>query len=214
MIGKIYVTGRGCDPVEGKHIKDPHLGKNPSLGACRPDIRRQVQKGDNVFVVTSKLPGVPQVVLGGFEVAEKISAREAYERFPEQHLRKLPDGQVTGNVIVTANGKQHKLDHHKKDTFDQRIENYLVGTNPIALVTLEEIAEGRAQTLDILREVFDLKGNSVRDLMGRWRNMTEKQVLKLRALLEAVKKAAIQPLQLTKVTRGVVVAGSAALAAV
>ena len=39
MIGKIFVTGSGCDPVEGKHIKDPSLGPKPSLGACRPDIR-------------------------------------------------------------------------------------------------------------------------------------------------------------------------------
>src|SRR5437868_2932856 len=123
MIGKIFVTGSGCDPVKGKHVKDPHLGKNPSLGACRPDIRNQVRKGDHVFVVTGKVPGVAQVALGGFEVAEKISAVEAYERFPEQQLRQLPDGQVTGNVIVNADGKQHKLDHHDKDTFDRRIEN-------------------------------------------------------------------------------------------
>jgi hypothetical protein len=192
MISKIFVTGRGCDPVEGKHVKDPHLGKNPSLGGCRPDIRKKIEKGDHVFVVSAKVNGVPQVVLGGFEVAEKISAREAYERFPEQRLRRLPSGQVTGNVLVTADGKQHELDHHPKDTFEKRIENYLVGTNPIALLTLEEIAEGRARTLDILRDVLGLKGNSIRELMGRHRNLSEKQALKLRAHLEAVKKAARQ----------------------
>lgn len=214
MIGKIFVTGTGCDPVKGDHIKDPHLGKNPSLGACRPDIRRQVKKGDNVFVVTGKVPGFAQVVLGGFEVAEKITAMEAYERFPDQRLQLLPDGQVTGNVIVNGNGKQHKLDHHKKETFDDRIENYLVGTNPIALLTLDEIAEGRDKTLEILREVFDMKGDSIRDLMGRGRNMTEQQVLKLRTLLDAVKKSACKQIEPLEMKRGMGVAGRAARVAV
>ncbi len=193
MIGKIFVTGSGCDPVEGKHVKDPYLGPNASLGACRPDIRKQVQKGDHVFVVAGKVRNVEQVVLGGFEVAEKISAIEAYERFPEQRLRRLPDGQVTGNVIVNAEGKQHELDHHDKDTFDRRIQNYLVGTNPIALLTLEEVAEGRRRTLEILRDVFGKKGISVREIIGRCSNMTERQVLKLRLLLDAVKDSVRQP---------------------
>lgn len=193
MIGKMFVTSSGCDPVEGKHVKDPYLGPKASLGACRPDIRKQVQKGDHVFVVSGKVPDVAQVVLGGFEVAEKISAIQAYERFPEQHLRRLPNGQVTGNVIVNAKGEQHELDHHAKDTFDRRIENYLVGTNPIVLLTLEEIAEGRLRTLEILRDVFGKKGNSVRDIIGRASNMTEKQVYRLRTLLDAVKNSVRQP---------------------
>jgi len=192
MIGKIFVTGTGCDPVKGKHIKDPYLGPKPSLGACRPDIRRQVQKGDHIFVVSGKVRGFSQVVLGGFEVAEKISVIEAYERFPEQRLRLLPDGQVIGNVIVNAKGKQHRLDHHEKDTFNQRIENYLVGTNPIALLTLEEIDKGRLWTLEILQEIFGKKGNSVREIIGRHHNMTEMQVYKLRTLLDEVKDSAAQ----------------------
>ena len=193
MIGKIFVTGSGCDPVEGKHIKDPYLGPKPSLGACRPDIRKRVQKGDHIFVVSGKVPGFPQVVLGGFEVEEKISAIEAYERFPEQRLRLLPNGEVTGNVIVSAKGTQHNLDHHDKSTFNQRIENYLVGTNPIALLTPEEIYEGRLWTLEILQEVFGKKGNSVRQIIGRCSNMTETQVDKLRMLLAEVKGSARQP---------------------
>jgi len=193
MIGKIFVTGSGCDPVKGKHIKDPYLGPQPSLGACRPDIRRQVQKGDHIFVVSGKVRGLPQVVLGGFEVAEKISAFEAYERFPEQRLRRLPNGEVTGNVIVSAEGRQHALDHHEKGTFDRRIENYLIGTNPIALLTLEEIEEGRMQTLEILQEVFGKKGDSVREIIGRCRNMTEIQTYNLRKLLNEVKNVAHQP---------------------
>jgi hypothetical protein len=191
MIGKIFVTGKGCDPVEGKHVKDPYLGPNASLGACRPDIREQVHKGDQVFVVAAKVRNVDQVVLGGFEVAEKINAIEAYERFPEQRLRLLPDGQVTGNVIVNAEGRQHELDHH--DQFARRIENYLVGTNPIALLTLEELAEGRLRTLEILQDVFGKKGKSVRQIIGRASNMTDKQVFRLRSLLDAVKDSVRQP---------------------
>ena len=202
MIGKIFVTGSGCDPVEGKHVKDPYLGENPSLGGCRPDIRKLIQKGDNIFVVSGKVRGIAQVVLGGFEVAEKISAMEAYERFPEQRLQLRPDGQVTGNVIVNSINEQHELDHHKIETFDRRAENYIVGTNPIALLTLEEITEGRERTLEILRDVFDPKGNSIREIMGRHRKLTEKQVLKLRAHLNDVKKMA-RPLAQPEIRRAI-----------
>ena len=191
MIGKIFVTSSGYDPVKGKDVKDPYLGRNPSLGACRPDIREQLQKGDHVFVVSGKVRNVDQVVLGGFEIAEKISAIEAYHRFPEQRLRLLPDGQVAGNVILAADGTQHGLDHHNQ--FARRIQNYLVGTNPIALLTPEELEEGRRRTLEILGEVFQKKGNSVREIIGRCRNLTDKQILKLRALLDVVKNTARQP---------------------
>lgn len=190
MIGKIFVTSSGFDPVKGKHIKDPYLGPNPSLGACRPDIREQLQKGDHIFLVSGKVPKTDQVVLGGFEVAEKITAMDAYHRFPEQRLRRLPDGQVTGNVIVTGDGKQHELDHHTQ--FTRRIENYVVGTNPIALVTPEELEEGRRQTLEMLREIFEKKGNSIREIIGRCSNLSEEQIIKLRELLDAVKEASRQ----------------------
>lgn len=188
MIGKLFVTSTGYDPEQGKHVKDPYLGPTPSLGACRPDIRRTLQPGDQIFVVSGKVPGVDQFVIGGFEIAEKVNAVEAYHRYPEQRLSRLPDGQVTGNVIVNGKGKQHKLDHH--EDFDGRIANYVVGRNPVVLVTPEEIAEGRRRTLEILRELFQKKGDSVRAIIGRCSNLTEKQVLKLRAHLNAVKMAA------------------------
>jgi hypothetical protein len=196
MIGKIFVTSSGFDPEKGKDVKDPYLGPKSSLGACRPDIREKLQKGDNVFVVSGKVRNVDQFVIGGFEIEEKITAIEAYKRFPEQRLVLLPNSQVSGNVIVTADGKQHPLDHHNQ--FERRIQNYLVGTNTIALLTPEEMAEARRRTLEILRDVFGLKGNSIRDLMGRNRNLSEKQVLKLRAHLEAVKSAAKKPVDIAR----------------
>jgi hypothetical protein len=113
MIGKIYITSSGYDPQLGKDVNDPYLGPCPTLGACRPDIRKRLQAGDHIFVVSGKIPDAEQFVLGGFEIAEKITASEAYIRFPELRLSKREDGQVTGNVIVNADGKQHELDHHQ-----------------------------------------------------------------------------------------------------
>jgi hypothetical protein len=191
MIGKIFITSTGYDPDKGKDVKDPYLGPRPTLGACRPDIRKNLQKGDQIFVVSGKIATVNQYVIGGFEIEEKISAVEAYLRFPERRLSRGEDGQITGNVIVDANGKQHKLDHHKD--FDRRIENYVVGKNPIVLSTAAEVAEGRRLTLEILQDVFQKKGDSVWKIIGRCSNLTETQVEKLRAHLDAVKKVALQP---------------------
>ena len=36
MVGKIFITRQGYDARLGKHVKDPYLGPNPTLGACRP----------------------------------------------------------------------------------------------------------------------------------------------------------------------------------
>ena len=112
MIGKVFVTSSGYDPEKGKDVKDPYLGPQPSLGGCRPDIRRKLQKGDHIFVVSGKVRDEDQYIIGGFEISEKISVIEAFQRFPEQRLRMGDDKQVVGNVITYANGKQHKLDHH------------------------------------------------------------------------------------------------------
>lgn len=192
MIGKVFVTSSGYDPEKGKDVKDPYLGVNPSLGACRPDIRRQLKIGDHIFVVSGKVKNFNQYVIGGFVIKEKISAMEAYERFPEQRLRLGEDGVVTGNIIIDSIGNQHELDHHAPATFEQRIENYVVGCDPIVLSTLEEIAEGRNRTLEILQDVFQVRGNSIRDVMGRCRNMSERQVQKLRDHMEDIKSSSLQ----------------------
>ena len=52
MKGKIFVTSTGYDPDKGRHVKNPYLGPRPTLGACRPDIREQLQKGDQLFTVS------------------------------------------------------------------------------------------------------------------------------------------------------------------
>jgi len=188
MIGKIVITRTGYDPGAGKHVKDPYLGDCPTLGACRPDVREQLGVGDHVFFVSGKVRGVDQFVLGGFEIAEKIHASEAYERFPHLRLRKLEDGQLTGNIIVDARGRQHEMDDH--NNFERRVQNYVVGKNLLVLSTPAEIAQGRAHTLEILRTVIGGKGASPREIMGRWHNLSEEQILKLRAFLETLKRAA------------------------
>jgi len=190
MIGKIFITSSGYDPQLGKHVKDPYLGPDSSLGACRPDIRRQVNEGDHIFVISGKLPNVRQFVMGGFEVAKKIDAREAYQMFPDQRLHLRDDGQLTGNVIVGANGAQHQLDNHNPTTFAKRVANYVVGTNSIALIKPEEIALGREQTLDLLRKIFNKDGGSPWEIVGHYGSqLTDEQVRQLREWLMSLMRA-------------------------
>lgn len=189
MIGKIFITSSGYDPQLGKHVKDPYLGPNASLGACRPDIRRQVKEGDHLFVISGKLPNVRQFVMGGFAVAQKIDAIQAYEQFPDQRLRMLDDGQLTGNVIVDASGAQHELDTHDPATFARRVANYILGTDCISLVDPTEIALGREQTLDVLREIFRKNGGSPHEIVGHYGSkLTEDQIVMLREWLQSLKK--------------------------
>ena len=191
MIGKIFITRSGYDPQLGRHIKDPYLGPCPTLGACRPDIRRQLQKGDHIFVISGRIPDVNQFVMGGFEIESKIPATEAYRLFPQLRLHRLKDGQLTGNVIVTPDGRQNDMDDHNPSTFDQRITNYVIGTSLIALTTPDEIAEGRKQTLDALRGILHKEGMSPFEVVGRFgTKLNENQVMELREWLETIKRAA------------------------
>ena len=88
MIGKIFRHQQRLRSGEGQGCQRPLPGaNNPSLGACRPDIRENnSKKGDHIFVVSGKVPNVDQFVIGGFEIEEKIGDLEAFERFPEQRL--------------------------------------------------------------------------------------------------------------------------------
>jgi hypothetical protein len=191
MIGKIFITSSGYDPQLGKHVKDPYLGPNASLGACRPDIRRQVEEGDHIFVISGKLPNIRQFVMAGFEVEKKIDAQQAYQMFPEQRLRLRDDGQLTGNIIVDANGAQHQLDNHDPAKLVKRVSNYVVGTNGIALIKPAEIALGREQTLDALREILKKNGGSPWEIVGHYGSqLTEKQVHQLREWLRSIRKSA------------------------
>jgi hypothetical protein len=159
--GYIYITSTGYDPEHGKSLKDPYLGDVPTLGACMPNIRRQVSPGDHIFVVSGKIPGAQQTVMGGFEVAEKLeSMNMAFDRFPALRLHRGEDGQLRGNIIVTAEGKQHPLDTHSSESFQERIKNYIIGRAPVVIRTAAEIAQGRVETLPVLREVLGRDGRN------------------------------------------------------
>jgi len=186
MLGKIFITRSGYDPQAGRHVKDPYLGENPSLGACRPDIRKRLNEGDHIFSISGKIPHLDQYVMGGFEIAAKMSALEAYQMYPEQRLREMEDGQLSGNIIVNSDGKQHELDDHK--SFDERIKNYVIGRNRIALSTDEEIAKGRAQTLEALQDILHKSGKSPFQVVGRFgSSLTEGQIIQLRKWLASIK---------------------------
>jgi hypothetical protein len=188
MVGKIFITSTGYDPQRGKHVKDPYLGATPTLGACRPDLREQLDRGDHIFVVSGKIRDAPQYVMGGFEIDAKIDALTAYNCFPEHRLRMRCDGQLTGNIIVDASGRQHRLDGHK--SFDRRIKNYVVGNNRLALTTEPEIAAGRNQTLEVLRQILEKNGESPCEVVGHYGStLNDKQIQQLRDWLEDIKRS-------------------------
>jgi hypothetical protein len=188
MFGKIIITRSGYDPRVGKHIKDPYLDGKPSLGACRPDVRKFFDVGDHLFFISGKVKGANQFVMGGFRIERKISARQAYEEFPEQHLRLRDDGQLTGNVVIAANGQQHELDNHRADTFARRTSNYIVGCDSIVLTTDEEIERGRQETLEALQEILKKKGTTPKDIVTRFgKIITDEQVSQLRTWLLSLK---------------------------
>jgi hypothetical protein len=189
MNGSIHIISSGYDPECGKHVKDPYLGRNPTLGGCRPDIRKRVNVGDYIFAVSGKVESVPQFVMGGFEVARKVDALTAYSLYPELRLHRRRDGQVDGNVIVDALGRKSRLDGHKAATFKQRTQNYIIGTNPVVLVTREEIVRGREETLETLRRIFDKPGASLFEIVGHYgKPLREAQVRALVDWLCEIKK--------------------------
>lgn len=186
MIGKIFITRHGYDPQLGRHVKDPFLGDIPSIGACRPDFRKKLAEGDHLFVISGKVKGANQYVMGGFEVAEKINMLEAYSKYPEQRLCERFDGQLTGNIIVDEASMQHELDDHTN--FENRVSNYIIGRNRIVLETGSEIARGRDETLNALREIMKKDGDSPIEVVGRWGSqIDENQISDLRSWLASLK---------------------------
>jgi hypothetical protein len=188
--GYVYITGDGADPGAGRFLGDPLFRGTPTLGACMPNIRRLVTTGDWIFVVSSKIPAFQQYLVGGLCVSEKINALAAHGRFSENRLQLMPNGQVSGNVIVTAEGKQHPLDHHSPDSFENRIKNFVVGSEAVTLETEREVALARAQTLPKLSDLIGKRGNRVFDVMSRWAKLDEDQVRGMLNWLNGIKASA------------------------
>lgn len=188
MKGYIYISSPNADPERRRNLNDPIFRKSPSLGGCMPPIRRLVLPGDYVFVISGTTKGVQQYVVGGFQVAEKIDALAAYKRFPENRLQLNSEGKVVGNILIDGNGNQHPLDTHSPNNFARRIENYLVGVNPIALETPAEVARGRSETLNRLSLILEKpQANRVIDVMGRWARLDQAQIEKTLDWLQGIK---------------------------
>jgi hypothetical protein len=186
MSAYIYTLYEKADPSKGWVMNDPIFeGKRPTLGACVPNIRAAVKQGDWIFAVSGRVKGEKQFVVGGFKVVEKIDQLAAYERFPENRLSIAPNGQILGNIIVDANGSQHPDDNHKN--FENRVKNFLVGSEPIALVKPKSFEIAREETLPVLSRIFGKEGNRVFDVLGRHRKMNDDQSNDLRSWLESVR---------------------------
>ena len=184
MKGYIYTMFAGADPDKGWRMTDPILTPVPTLGACVPNIRRLVVTGDHIFVVSGRTRKVQQYVVGGFQVAEKIDALTAYHRFPENRMRPGPDGQSLGNIVVNADGTHHELDPH--DSFERRVENYIVGCNPIFIESPSAVEIARRETVQVLGNVLGRPGTSLHQVMGRWHRLDAAQIEHLRVWLRSL----------------------------
>lgn len=188
MKGYIYITGTGTDPALRGNLNDPLFTKVPTLGACMPNIRRLVTKGDWIFVVSGKVPSVQQYVVGGLQVEEKIDALTAYEHFPENRLTRDERGLVMGNIIVESHGKQHSLDDHAANSFENRIKNFIVGGRAVELTAPNEVELGRRQTIGKLSEILGRPGaNRMISAMGRMSKLDEGQVEQVLEWLSGIK---------------------------
>ena len=190
MKGYIYITSTGADPSARGNLNDPLFTRTPTLGACMPNIRRLVERGDFIFVISGKVPGIQQYVIGGMRVAEKISALAAYKRFPENRLSLDAEGKLQGNVVINSKGEKHALDTHEAATFANRVKNFVVGDQSVALKTPREVEIGRAQTLPKLSQILDRRGNRIIDVVSRWKKLDERQVSDMVDWLKGIKTAA------------------------
>ncbi|MBL7091463.1 MULTISPECIES: hypothetical protein [unclassified Acidovorax] len=192
MSSYIFISPKS-DPGMGHPLADPLLttGSRPTMGSCRPDLRRLVRPGDQIFVISGSMgPKHRQYVIGGLEIAEKLEDQlAALRKFPENALR-FEAGKKIGNIIVTADGYQHPRDTHKPESFENRIKNYLVGQNPVVLESPREVELGRERTVDILSSLFDRSGPRVAQIVGRHRKLTDEQADRLRRELMDIKREA------------------------
>ena len=189
MSSYIFVSP-GSDPGAGLALVDPMLSSpKPTMGTCRPDLRRMVKPGDHIFVVSgSRGRTYRQYVIGGMQIDEKLEDQiEALRRLPENALS-FEGRQKHGNIIALPDGTQHPRDRHSN--FESRIKNYVLGKNPVVLETPREVELGRERSVDILSELFDRSGSRIQQVMGRSRKLSDAQAERLRRALEDIKREA------------------------
>lgn len=182
--GYIYTMFSRADPGKGWQMTDPVFGSTPTMGACMPNIRRAVSVGDHIFAISGSMQGTKQYVVGGFEVDEKINALAAYHRFPANRMRLRTDDTLAGNIIVDALGNHSDLDYHSD--FEKRIENYIVGKDPIYLDSPDAIEKGREETVEFLQGLIGKEGSKPAEILGRWRKLDDQQISELRSWLTSL----------------------------
>lgn len=194
MPSYIFVSP-GSDPGAGLALVDPMLSsKKPSMGTCRPDLRRMVRPGDHIFVISgSRGRTIPQYVIGGMQIDKKLDDQlEALRHCPENMLRR--DGnQRVGNIIALPDGTQNQLDNHDKrdqEKFENRIKNYILGKNVVMLKTPREVEIGRNRSVSILSNIFDVPGHRMQQVVGRGRKLSNAQVDQLLRALDDIKREA------------------------
>jgi|SRR6185437_5918373 len=185
MKGYIYTMFKGADPSAGWNMTDPIYGKVPTLGACRPDIRRRVERGDYIFSISGNIVNIKPHIVGAFEVDEKISAVAAFERFPQNRMKKTKDGELIGNIIVDDSGNHLDIDYH--ENYERRLENYIVGKDVLSFNSDEEIKKAKEETVDILNDIFGKEEDKVHKIIGRCRKLDEVQVRNLLAWMNKIK---------------------------
>lgn len=190
MPSYMYISSPSSDPGSGRPLNDPLFGPVPTLGACVPNLRRQVTKGDWIFVVSGRRAKLQQYLIGGIRVSEKISAISAYQRFPEHRMGLSGEGHIIGNVAVDEHGRKHPLDDHDEVGFDRRVENYLVGDTSVQLSSEREVTIGRERTLKFLSDLRAKPANRVIDVIGRASKLDDDEVRKVLAWFDQVKQAA------------------------
>ena len=90
-------------------------------------------------------------------------------------------------MIVQEDGRQTEVDYHSN--FEKRVENYILGRNTLSFETPEEIVRARDETLDILSEIFEKRGEKVYDIIGCWRRLDEAQIASILTWIQAVKNS-------------------------
>lgn len=186
MKGYIYTMYSGADPSQGWTMTDPIYGKVPTLGACMPNIRKSVEKNDYIFSISGKIQNVKQYVVGGFSVDEKINALAAFNRLPENRMHINPTGVLSGNIIVDENGKHVEADYHSN--YEKRIENYIIGKNPIVIEGEKQVEKAREETLYMLNQLFGKEESSVYKIIARWRKLDEAQIKDLLGWMNDIRR--------------------------
>lgn len=190
MASYMYISATDTDPGAGDVLTDPLFGPVPTLGACVPNLRRLVEPGDWIFVISGMKRNLQQYMIGGLRVSERIDAIAAYQRLPNNRMHRDGNGNILGNIPVDSSGLQHNLDGHKSDGFETRIQNYIIGDRSLHIKSSAEVELARKQTLAVISRIKEKQGNRIIDVMGRHAKLNSQDVENIIDWLTEIKQTA------------------------